>query len=151
MKELNRWERFEKSFPFYRMDVNGFMKLVNDARRITQPDMSIPLYETKYITLESLKAVMEKNEMWSAELHSEESGLIKFLNATCLHEGNADQYCIQNLRCIAILWCDGDVKEKVPELYDILQDNDQPSIAANDKDVAPALNTLFDFTGYTIL
>jgi len=34
MKDLNRWERFEKSFPFYRMDVNGFMKLINDARRI---------------------------------------------------------------------------------------------------------------------
>jgi len=30
-KFLNRWEKFEKSFPFYRMDVNGFMKLINDA------------------------------------------------------------------------------------------------------------------------
>jgi len=35
MAMLNRWERFEKNFPFYKMDVNGFMKLVNDARRLT--------------------------------------------------------------------------------------------------------------------
>jgi len=32
---LNRWEKFEKSFPFYRMDVNGFMKLINDAQKLT--------------------------------------------------------------------------------------------------------------------
>ena len=34
---LNRWEKFEKSFPFYRMDVNGFMKLINDAQKLTWP------------------------------------------------------------------------------------------------------------------
>ena len=28
---LNRFKRFEKSFPFYRMDVNGFMELVRRA------------------------------------------------------------------------------------------------------------------------
>jgi len=25
LASLDRWERFEKSFPFYRIDVNGFM------------------------------------------------------------------------------------------------------------------------------
>jgi len=48
------YEKFEKHFAFYRMDVNGFMKLVNDARRIVEPDMGVPLYMIKYVTLESL-------------------------------------------------------------------------------------------------
>jgi len=31
LSRMDRWQKFEKSFPFYRMDVNGFMKLVNNA------------------------------------------------------------------------------------------------------------------------
>ena len=29
-----------------------------------------------------------------------------------------------HLRCIGLLWCDGSVKEKAFEFYDMLQDND---------------------------
>jgi len=54
LKMMNKYEIFRYSFPFYRMDVNGFMKLVNNARRIVEPDIAIPLYEIKFVTLSSL-------------------------------------------------------------------------------------------------
>ena len=68
MSVLNRWERFEKMFPFYRMDVNGFMKLVNDAKRITVNDPKVPLYKIKYVTLIALQQAFAKNDLWSNEL-----------------------------------------------------------------------------------
>jgi len=49
------------------------------------------------------------------------------------------------------MWCDGDKKEKVVEFYDMLQDNNQPAIAANDKDFVRVLKAIFDLAGYTIL
>ena len=55
MDKLGRYERFEKSFPFYKMDVNGFMLLTKRAMRITckdEPDK--PLWQIKHITLEAL-------------------------------------------------------------------------------------------------
>lgn len=33
LAKLNRYQRFEKYFPFYKMDVNGFMMLVDKAKR----------------------------------------------------------------------------------------------------------------------
>lgn len=36
--KLGRYERFEKSFPFYKMDVNGFMVLIKRAMRLTYED-----------------------------------------------------------------------------------------------------------------
>jgi len=35
LKAMDRFKRFEKWFPFYRMDVNGFMELVRRAMRDT--------------------------------------------------------------------------------------------------------------------
>jgi len=32
-------------------------------------------------------------------------------------------YDVNTLKIIGMLWCDGDDKEKVVELYDLLQDN----------------------------
>jgi hypothetical protein len=53
---MGRYEKFEKSFPFYKMDVNGFMLLIKRAMRNTYPDQpSKPLYEIKHITHEALQ------------------------------------------------------------------------------------------------
>ena len=57
MASLDRWERFEKSFPFYRIDVNGFIQLIDDARRNDVPNFEVPLHEIPYVTLESLHKV----------------------------------------------------------------------------------------------
>jgi len=55
-EELGRYEKFEKSFPFYKMDVNGFMVLIKRAMRLTFPDNpEKPLYEIKHITHEALQ------------------------------------------------------------------------------------------------
>ena len=35
LEKLGRYARFEKSFPFYKMDVNGFMVLMKRAMRLT--------------------------------------------------------------------------------------------------------------------
>ena len=52
MEKLGRYEKFEKSFPFYKMDVNGFMVLMKRAMRLTYPDEpSKPLWQIKHITL----------------------------------------------------------------------------------------------------
>ena len=97
--------------------------------------------------------------MWSAELKNDQTKLVKLLNATCIYEhGEHDLasghdckcYDIRFLRGWAILFCDGDPKEKVPELYDMLQDNNQKSISATDKDFNVTMTFLFDCAGYTI-
>jgi len=159
LKLMNKYQKFRYAFPFYRMDVNGFMKLVNDARRIVEPNMETPLYEVKFVTLSSLQEAFKENAMWSAELKDDETKLVKLLNATCIYEhGSTDLavdqeatcYDIRFLRGWAILWCDGNAKEKVPELYDMLQDNNQPTISAGDKDFNVTMTFLFDCAGYTI-
>ena len=46
---------------------------------------------------------------------------------------------------MGLLWCDGSDKEKVVELYDMIQDNNQEKIASNDKDFPKNLDLIFDF------
>jgi len=160
MSVMNKYQKFRFSFPFYRMDVNGFMKLINDARRILTPDTVIPLYEIKYINLASMQEAFKENAMWSDELKDDQTKLVKLLNATCIYRFDPDNgeivapeytcYDIRAIRAWAVLFCDGDPKEKVPELYDMLQDNNQPSISATDKDFNVTMTMLFDFAGYTI-
>jgi hypothetical protein len=48
------------------------------------------------------------------------------------------------LRCLGLLWCDGKAGDKAFEFYDMLQDDNQPSIAAMDKDFQPNFFTLLD-------
>ena len=94
------------------------------------------------------------SELFKPDDGSDKNKLQKFLNTTCLYteEGlEKTAYSVKNLRCLAILWCNGDKNEKVIELYDMLQDNDQDSIAANDKDIYTNLSTMFDFCTITIL
>lgn len=55
--------------------------------------------------------------------------LIAFLNDTCHidvdeYEGiDPSAYSVRKLKCVGLLWCDGSAKEKVVELYDMIQDN----------------------------
>ena len=55
------------------MDVNGFMKLVNNAQRLTVDDPQIPLHEIGYVTLNSLQQAFQKNELWSKELKNDDA------------------------------------------------------------------------------
>ena len=40
LAKLNRYQKFEKHFPFYLMDVNGFMHLVREGSKIENPDIT---------------------------------------------------------------------------------------------------------------
>lgn len=53
---------------------------------------------------------------------------------------------LEKLKIIGILQCDGDTYERLTELYHVLQDNDQESIASNDKDTVRILKLVFDFS-----
>ena len=49
---LDRYEKFEKKFPFYRMDVNGFMKLLKNAMAQMILENSLkPINTIKFVTL----------------------------------------------------------------------------------------------------
>ena len=48
------------------------------------------------------------------------------------------------MRVIGLLWCEGDALDKAVELYDNMQDHNQPKIAANDKDFKPNFFKAFD-------
>jgi hypothetical protein len=73
------------------------------------------------------------------------------LNDTCRikveeHEGiDPSAFSVRKLKCVGLLWCDGEPEEKVVELYDMIQDNNQERIAADDKDFKKNLYLIFDF------
>ena len=50
-----------------------------------------------------------------------------------IHDGEII-YEVNKIRCLALLWCEDEPREKVSEFWCILQDADQASIAAYDKD-----------------
>ena len=60
-------------------------------------------------------------------------------------------YSVKGIKVFAILWCKGKPEEKAVEFYDMLQDNNQKTIAANDKDFNDNLFNMFDWTAVNIL
>ena len=60
-------------------------------------------------------------------------------------------YSVKAIKVFAILWCKGSNEEKVIEFYDMLQDNNQKFIAANDKDFNDNLFIMFDWAALNIL
>ena len=65
-------------------------------------------------------------------------------DASNAHDATNPHISINSIRLIGLLWCDGSPKEKAFEFYDMLQDNDQKSIAASDKDFLPAFKHLLN-------
>lgn len=49
LEKMDRLQRFEYRFPFYKMDVNGFVVHVKQALKIFQPDRKI--FEAKCVDL----------------------------------------------------------------------------------------------------
>ena len=80
------------------------------------------------------------HQSWNA-LQDPNSQLVNFLNDFCVTEGKVDA---RKLKALGILWCDGKPSEKIDELYDILQDDNQEEIAASDKDIKVIFRLLFD-------
>ena len=77
---------------------------------------------------------------WSA-LENENSDFVKFLNDFCVANGKIET---RKLKVLGVLWCEGKPSEKAEELYDLLQDNNQETIAASDKDTPIVFKLLMD-------
>jgi hypothetical protein len=74
----------------------------------------------------------------------------------CLKEGSPDTgdkmvFNTFELRVIGLLWCHGDPLDKAVELYDNMQDANQPKIAASDKDFKPNFFHMFDLATTLII
>jgi len=99
------------------MDVNGYILRVKEAMLMEGPGKE--LWEIDTVTLASLQAAFKPHDSWNA-LNDEESNLVKFLNEICAaeEEPEKNKFSCHQLRVLGLLWCEGDAKEKVHELYD---------------------------------
>jgi len=41
LKKMDRYTRFEKTFPFYKMDVNGYILRIKEAIKYDNPDKEL--------------------------------------------------------------------------------------------------------------
>ena len=141
--KLDRYDKFEKVFPFYRMDVNGYILRVKEAMQLEHPTKL--LYEQDHVELPNLQLSFKVHESWN-DLEDENSALVKFLNDTCVYDKGpkVNKFCSWKLRVLGILWCEGSNKEKVFELYSNMQDNEQTTIAWSDKDFKPNFFAILD-------
>ena len=135
LAKLDRFTRFEKMFPFYRMDVNGFVFKLKEALNLELPkhEKARHIFEIKSISRESLAQAFSTHPSWK-DLEDEKSEFVSFLNDSCGVKDKLNHFNVERLRTIGLLWCDGDVEEKVLEIYDVLQENGNEKIASNDKD-----------------
>ena len=53
---------------------------------------------------------------------------------------------ILRLRCLAILWCEGNDSERMQELYDIVQEDGHKEIAYTDKDMKAVFFILLELS-----
>jgi hypothetical protein len=107
---MNNQEKFEHHFPFYRMDVNGYVYLIKLALIEENPDMENTLENATSVKLSSLQKQFKNHDYWS-DLNNEGSDLVKFLKEVCgAADGNLDQI---KMRILGILWCCGEESEKI--------------------------------------
>ena len=158
--KLDRASKMEKMFPFYRMDVNGYSLRIREAREIMAIKNSTAFSKVEEVNLNALQFVFKTHTSWS-DMQNLSSAFVSFLKDACPcddheeeqdmseEEGpllNAEEFHLSvfKLRCLGLLWCDGKPEEKAFEFYDMLQDDNQASIACNDKDFKPNFKTLLD-------
>ena len=70
-KKLDRYQRFEKLFPFYKMDINAYQLLIQTAKKNTYANKgddedSKKLFEIKDMSYGALKEVFKPYKSWAA-------------------------------------------------------------------------------------
>lgn len=129
LKKLNRYQRFEKYFPFYKMNVAGFIYNVEGGRRYGLEDpenddfADKDLKQVESYSSRGLDKQFSRHNSW-VDLENESSELTQFLHKVCADDDDSSKLSIKKLRCLGILWCDGRPAQKVKELYENLQDAD---------------------------
>ena len=81
----DKYERFQYMFPFYRMDVSGYVHHLKVAMKEFQPDRRI--FNINIINLASLQKGFNDHRSWKAMKHPE-SDLVRFLQESCGRKEN---------------------------------------------------------------
>jgi len=123
LTKLDRFSRFEHSFPFYRMRIDVFEGKVKRF-----------VINKNSVTLSQLRYAFKDDKNWQ-DLQTDDSLLVKIITSKYFKDQkNEDELNIHALIEWGLLLCAGDNKLKARVFYDILQDNLQPQISANDKE-----------------
>jgi hypothetical protein len=80
LQKMDMYERLEYRFPFYKMDVNGYIVHVKEAMKMHMPDKM--LFNIHSVDLESLQKAFKNYKSW-ADLNDPDSEFVKFLKDTC--------------------------------------------------------------------
>lgn len=100
--------------------------------------------EKKSFTLTQLREALGSDKVW-ADLSNDNSTLVKILTSEYFKsEDNEGEISRDAAIIYALLLSVGDAKTKARILYDVLQDNNQEFISANDKDFTGSFNLLID-------
>lgn len=78
--QLNRFEQFEHSMPFYLMDVCGFIMHIKDAMHNSHA--GVELQDITDVSLEALATEFKKYDSWK-DLGNKDSKFAKFLDSYC--------------------------------------------------------------------
>jgi hypothetical protein len=114
LTSMDMYERLEYRFPFYLMDVNGYIMHIKEAMKLYEPQKM--LFNIHNVDLDSLQKAFKNFKSWG-ELNDQESEFVKFLNEVCGSE-QEKLFSVMKLRNIGVLWCNGSPPEKAHEFYE---------------------------------
>lgn len=115
LTKLDRFARFEHTFPLYRMRIDVFEGKV---KRFVVNKNSVSLSQLRY--------AFKDDRNWE-DLQNDNSLLVKIITSDYFKdEKNTDEINIHSLILWGLLLCAGDNKLKARVFYDVLQDNLQP-------------------------
>ena len=134
---LDRYQKFEKHFPFYRMDINGFIYRLQETIVDENPHLAGELFKVNQITEKGMSHTFRSLPSWH-DLDNPSSDLRQLIYDTC---GEEDKLSIHKLKLIALLWCDGNTTDKIDVFYNIIQGVNSNYISCKDDDnnFVPAL------------
>ena len=132
LEGLDANARFEFTLPFYRIRLEAFVTKVKAAAG-----------DSKEITIAKLTEALGSNAAWG-DLQNNNSVLVKVLKSEYFKGAEEGSLSTDSLIIYAVLHSAADARTRAHVLYDVLQDNNQPFISANDKDFDPVFDKLVD-------
>lgn len=100
--------------------------------------------ENKHFTLEQLREGFATDKIWH-DLTNDDSLLVKVITSEYFEdEENKGSISRDAMILYAVLASNGDAATKARVLYDVLQDNNQEFISANDKDFSVSISKIVD-------
>ena len=142
---LNELERFEYSFPFYRMRVDRF---VGRVTRFVRPE------DEESVTIRQLQYAFDIkggiNEAWK-DLQDEQSQLYRLITMEEFnHQTKKKALSVEKLIILGVMMCGGSDDMKARVLYDAVQDDMQAHISAGDKDFKRIFKTIILVSCYVL-